>query len=125
MSAKAAAKATNTIGQFRAQLDQAMAQLADTRAEVGRLRSELELAESRPVPPEVVEERAAATVERLRGFLASQVSTGDLFSRQWRTSWGSPGQALCLALRRRGHDDAERGEEMAGEPSRRRHAVSG
>jgi hypothetical protein len=81
MSAKAAARAINPIGQFRAQLDQAMAQLADTRAEVDRLRSELELEESRPVPREVVEERAAATVDRLRGFVARQVSTGDLFSR--------------------------------------------
>jgi hypothetical protein len=80
MSAKAAAKATNLIGQFRAQLDQAMAQLADTRAEVDRLHSELELEEVRPVPAEVVEARAAATIDRLRGFVASQMSMGDLFS---------------------------------------------
>jgi hypothetical protein len=72
---RAAAKATNPIGQFRAQLDQAMGQPADTRAEVDRLRSELELEEARPVPAEVVEARAAATVDRLRGFVARQVST--------------------------------------------------
>jgi hypothetical protein len=80
MSAKAAAKTINLIGQFRAQLDQAMAQLADTRSEVDRLRSDLELEEARPVPAEVVEARASATIDRLRGFVASQMSTGDLFS---------------------------------------------
>jgi hypothetical protein len=72
MSAKTAARIADAVASSRGQLDQ-------VRAEVDRLRGELEIETSRPVPAEVVEVRVEATVARLRSFVQGKVSIGDLF----------------------------------------------
>ena len=71
MSAKAALKVTDAIAQLRDQLDR-------IRNEVAQLRGELEHEQSRPVPLSETEARIEATVARLRGFVASQITVGDL-----------------------------------------------
>jgi hypothetical protein len=71
MSAKTAARIADAVASSRGQLDQ-------VRAEVDRLRGELEIETSRPVPPEAVEARVDATVARLRSFVPGQLSLGDL-----------------------------------------------
>jgi hypothetical protein len=72
VSVKVAAKISDAVASSRGQLDQ-------VRAEVERLRSELEIEASRPVPAEVVEVRVEATVARLCSFVQGKVSIGDLF----------------------------------------------
>ncbi len=71
MSAKAVARIADAVASSRGQLDQ-------VRAEVDRLRGELEIETSRPVPTEVLEARIDATVARLRSFVPGQLSLGDL-----------------------------------------------
>jgi hypothetical protein len=71
MSARAALKVTDAIAQLRGQLDR-------IRHEVAQLRDELEIEASRPVPLSETEARIETTVERLRGFVANQITVGDL-----------------------------------------------
>jgi hypothetical protein len=71
MSAKAALKVTDAIGQLRDQLDR-------IRDEMAQLRGELEIEASRPVPVEEVTARIDTTVSRLRGFITPQLTVGDL-----------------------------------------------
>jgi hypothetical protein len=71
MSGKAVARIADAVASSRGQLDQ-------VRAEVDRLRGELEIETSRPVPTEAVEARVDATVARLRSFVPGQLSLGDL-----------------------------------------------
>jgi hypothetical protein len=71
MSVKTAARIADAVASSRGQLDQ-------VRAEVDRLRGELEIETSRPVPTEVIEARIDRTVARLRSFVPGQLSLGDL-----------------------------------------------
>jgi hypothetical protein len=71
VSAKAALKITDAIAQLRDQLDR-------IRDEVAQLHGELEIEASRPVPLSETEARIDATVVRLEGFVASQITVGDL-----------------------------------------------
>jgi hypothetical protein len=71
MSAKATLKIKDAVSELRDQLDR-------IRGEVAQLREQLEIEASRPVPSGESEARIEATVERLRGFVANQITVGDL-----------------------------------------------
>ena len=106
MSAKAAARITDASS---GRSSSRMASSTGQRAEVDRLRGELEIEASRPVPVEEIEARVDATVGRLRSFVPGS-SRSATSSAQAEPDRRLPGPAHCLALRDRGRGGAGRAE---------------